>query len=135
MEAWARKNTRFILDPVVSTIARLGISPNLLTFLGFLLNVLAGVLIGMGQVVLGGLVMTFVAMPMDALDGALARAINRQSKFGAFLDSVLYRVAEAALLIGLAALFIQFGDSLSVLVAFVAMVGSFMVSYARARAE
>ena len=135
MGAWARKNTRFILDPVVSTIARLGISPNLLTFLGFLLNVLAGVLIGMGQVVLGGLVMTFVAMPMDALDGALARAINRQSKFGAFLDSVLDRVAEAALLIGLAALFIQFGDSLSVLVAFVAMVGSFMVSYARARAE
>ena len=135
MEAWARKNTRFILDPIVSAIARLGISPNLLTILGFLLNVLAGVLIGLGQVVLGGLVMTFVAMPMDALDGALARAINRQSKFGAFLDSVLDRVAEAAILIGLATLFIQRGDSLSVLVAFVAMVGSFMVSYTRARAE
>jgi CDP-diacylglycerol---glycerol-3-phosphate 3-phosphatidyltransferase len=135
MEVWARKNTRFILDPVVGAMAKIGISPNALTFIGFLLNVLAGVLIGMGQVVWGGVVMTFIAMPLDAFDGALARATNRQTKFGAFFDSVLDRVAEAALLTGLAALFIQRGDSASALVAFAAMVGSFMVSYTRARAE
>ena len=135
METWARKNTRFILDPIVSAIARLGISPNALTFFGFLLNVLAGILIGFGQVVWGGIVMTFIAMPFDAFDGALARATNKQSKFGAFFDSVLDRVAEGALLIGLAALFAQRGDNMSVIVAFAAMVGSFMVSYTRARAE
>ncbi|HEY3341208.1 MAG TPA: CDP-alcohol phosphatidyltransferase family protein [Anaerolineae bacterium] len=135
MEAWARKNTRFILDPVVSAVARTGISPDVLTFLGFLLNVVAGVLIGLGFVVWGGVVMTFVAMPLDALDGALARATNQQSKFGAFFDSVLDRFAEAALLMGLAALFLQHGDSLSALIAFAALTGSFMVSYTRARAE
>jgi CDP-diacylglycerol--glycerol-3-phosphate 3-phosphatidyltransferase len=135
MEAWARKNTHFILDPIVNAIARLGISPNVLTFSGFLLNVLAGALIGFGQVVWGGVVMTFIAMPFDAFDGALARATNKQSKFGAFFDSVLDRVAEGALLIGLAALFVQRGDYTSVIVAFTAMVGSFMVSYTRARAE
>lgn len=135
METWARRNTRFILDPLVGAIAKLGISPNLLTFIGFLLNVLAGVLIGMGQVVWGGALMTFVAMPFDALDGALARVTNTQSKFGAFFDSVLDRVTEGALLLGLAALFMQRGDSTSVVVAFAAMISSFMVSYTRARAE
>lgn len=135
METWLRANTRFILDPVVNAIASLGLSPNALTFLGFLLNVVAGVLIGLGQIVWGGVVMTFVAMPLDALDGALARATHRQSKFGAFFDSTLDRVAEAALLVGLAALFMQRGDSMSALVSFAAMVGSFMVSYTRARAE
>ncbi len=135
VEAWARKNTRFILDPVVDVVAKTGISPNALTFLGFLLNVVAGVLIGLGYVVWGGLLMTVVAMPLDALDGALARATNRQSKFGAFFDSVLDRFAEAALLMGLAALFLQRGDTTSALVTFAALVGSFMVSYTRARAE
>ncbi|MCL5996802.1 MAG: CDP-alcohol phosphatidyltransferase family protein [Chloroflexi bacterium] len=135
METWLRANTRFILDPVVGAFARIGVSPNALTILGCLLNVVAGILIGLGQVVWGGLVMTLIAMPLDALDGALARVTHQQSKFGAFFDSTLDRVAEAALLVGLAALFMQRGDSVSALVSFVALVGSFMVSYTRARAE
>ena len=135
MEVWARKNTQFILDPIVGAIAKLGITPNALTFIGLLLNVVAGVLIGYGQVVWGGLVMTFIAMPFDAFDGALARATHKQSKFGAFFDSVLDRVAEGALLVGLAVLFAQRGDLMSVIGAFAAMIGSFMVSYTRARAE
>jgi CDP-diacylglycerol--glycerol-3-phosphate 3-phosphatidyltransferase len=135
MEAWARKNSRFILEPITNVITRTGLSPNLLTFTGFLLNVAAGVLIGYGYVVWGGLVMTLIAMPFDAIDGAVARAANKQSKFGAFFDSTLYRSADGALLIGLAAFFLQRGDMPSVIVAFVAMVGSFMVSYTRARAE
>ena len=135
MEAWARKNTRFILDPVVNAIARTGVSPNLLTLTGFLINVAAGILIGLGQVVWGGAVMTFLAMPLDALDGALARATQQQTRFGAFFDSTLDRVAEAALLIGLAAYFLQRADYVAALITFVAMVGSFMVSYTRARAE
>jgi CDP-diacylglycerol--glycerol-3-phosphate 3-phosphatidyltransferase len=113
----------------------LGVTPNALTIAGFLLNVVAGVLIGFGYVVGGGLVMTLLAMPLDALDGGLARATNKMSKFGAFLDSTLDRFAEAALLIGLAVLFLQRGDTVSVVVTFFALVGSFMVSYTRARAE
>ncbi len=135
MEAWARKNTRFIIDPIVGLLARLGVSPNALTVAGFAINVVAGILIGLGQLLAGGLVMTLIAMPLDAFDGSLARATNRQTRFGAFFDSVLDRFAEAALLTGLAAWFAQQGDTLSVVVTFAALVGSFMVSYTRARAE
>lgn len=135
METWARKNTRFILDPIVRLLVRLGITPNGLTVMGCLLNVAAGALVGMGYVVQGGLLMTLIAMPMDALDGAVARATQKVSAFGAFFDSVMDRVAEAALLIGLAALFMQRQDMVSALVAMAALVASFMVSYTRARAE
>ena len=135
METWARKNTQFIIEPIVGALARLGISPNALTIAGFALNVVVGVLVGFGQLLPGGLVMVLVAMPLDAFDGALARATNRQTKFGAFFDSVLDRFAEAAILVGLAAYFVQRGDVLSVVVTVTALVGSFMVSYTRARAE
>jgi len=135
MEAWARKNTRFIIEPIVGLMARLGISPNALTAAGFAINVVAGVLIGLGHLLAGGLVMTLIAMPLDAFDGALARATHQQTRFGAFFDSVLDRFAEAAILTGLAAYFSQQGDALSVVVTFAALAGSFMVSYTRARAE
>jgi CDP-diacylglycerol--glycerol-3-phosphate 3-phosphatidyltransferase len=135
MESWARKNSRFIIEPVVGVLARLGVSPNALTFAGFAINVAAGALIGLGHLAAGGIVMILVAMPLDALDGALARATGRQTVFGGFFDSVLDRFAEAALLAGLAAYFVQRGDGLSVVVTFAALTGSFMVSYTRARAE
>lgn len=135
MEAWARRNTRFIIDPIVGLLARLGVSPNALTVAGFAINVVAGVLIGLGHLTAGGLVMALIAMPLDAFDGSLARATSRQSRFGGFLDSVLDRLAEAAILTGLAAYFAWQGDTLSVVVTFVALAGSFMVSYTRARAE
>ena len=135
MEAWARKNTRFIIEPIVGVMARLGVSPNALTVAGFVINVVAGVLIGLGHLLAGGLVMTLIAMPLDAFDGSLARATNQQTRFGAFFDSVLDRFAEAAILTGLATWFAQQSDTLSVVMTFVALVGSFMVSYTRARAE
>jgi CDP-diacylglycerol--glycerol-3-phosphate 3-phosphatidyltransferase len=135
MENWARKNLSPLLDPVVSAVARAGISPNALTFIGFALNMLAGVLIALGQPFLGGVVMTALAMPLDAVDGAVARALGKQSKFGAFFDSTLDRFAEGALLAGLVYTFAVQVDVLSVVVTFVAMIGSFMVSYTRARAE
>jgi CDP-diacylglycerol---glycerol-3-phosphate 3-phosphatidyltransferase len=92
-------------------------------------------LIGFGYIFSGGAVMTALAMPLDALDGELARRTNQQSKFGAFFDSTLDRFAEGALLIGLAAYFVRQNDIMGVVVTFVALVGSLMVSYTRARAE
>ncbi len=116
-------------------MARTGVSPNALTFAGFALNVVAGVLIALGQPFWGGVVMTALAMPLDAVDGAVARALGKQTKFGAFFDSTLDRFAEGALLAGLAYYFATNGNTLSVVVTFVALIGSFMVSYTRARAE
>jgi CDP-diacylglycerol---glycerol-3-phosphate 3-phosphatidyltransferase len=124
-----------MLVPFVDVAKRLGLTPNSLTVLGFVLNVIAGVLIAYGYIFAGGVVMTALAMPLDALDGELARKTNQQSRFGAFFDSVLDRFAEGALLLGLAAWFARAGDELSVAMAFAAMIGSFMVSYTRARAE
>jgi CDP-diacylglycerol--glycerol-3-phosphate 3-phosphatidyltransferase len=97
--------------------------------------VIAGVLIAVGQPFWGGVVMTVIGMPLDAVDGSVARKLGKQTKFGAFFDSTLDRFAEGALLAGLAAFFAQRGDWLSVIVSFVALIGSFMVSYTRARAE
>jgi CDP-diacylglycerol--glycerol-3-phosphate 3-phosphatidyltransferase len=135
MENWARKNLSPLLDPVIAAVARTGISPNALTVGGFLLNIIAGVLIAIGQPFWGGVVMTVIGMPLDAIDGGVARKLGKQSKFGAFFDSTLDRFAEGALLAGLGYYFAVRGDSLSVAVTFVALIGSFMVSYTRARAE
>ncbi|BCX03453.1 MAG: CDP-diacylglycerol--inositol 3-phosphatidyltransferase [Candidatus Roseilinea sp.] len=135
MEAWARKHLSPLLDPLVDALARTGVSPNALTFAGFLLNVVAGVLIAVGQPFWGGGVMVALGMPFDAVDGAVARKLGKQTKFGAFFDSTLDRLAEGALLAGLGYYFAARGDALSVVVTFAALVGSFMVSYARARAE
>jgi CDP-diacylglycerol--glycerol-3-phosphate 3-phosphatidyltransferase len=135
MEAWTRARTRWMLVPFVDVAQRLGLTPNSLTVLGFVLNVVAGVLIGYGYIFAGGAVMTALAMPLDALDGELARRTNQQSKFGAFFDSTLDRFAEGALLMGLAAFFVRQNDIVGVVVTFIALIGSLMVSYTRARAE
>ncbi|GIV84086.1 MAG: hypothetical protein KatS3mg052_1093 [Candidatus Roseilinea sp.] len=79
--------------------------------------------------------MAVIGMPFDAVDGAVARKLGKQTKFGAFFDSTLDRLAEGALLAGLGYSFAVRGDALAVAVTFAALVGSFMVSYTRARAE
>lgn len=135
METWTRARTRWMLVPFVDAAKRIGISPNWLTVLGLGLNIVAAILISQQQIFWGGMVMTCLAMPLDALDGELARRTNQQGKFGAFFDSSLDRVADGALMIGVAAYFMQRGDQLSVYVTFAAMVAQFMVSYTRARAE
>lgn len=135
MEAWARKNLAPLLDPLINAVARTGISPNALTFIGFFINVVAGALIALGQPFCGGIVMAVIGMPFDAIDGGVARRLGRQSKFGAFFDSTLDRMADGAILSGVAYYFAARADALMVVVAFVAMIGSFMVSYTRARAE
>ncbi len=135
MEDWARRRFGPLLDPLISAAARAHLSPNALTVVGFGLNALAGLLIALGWPFWGGVVMASLAMPLDALDGGLARKLGRQSTFGAFLDSTLDRFAEGALLAGLGYAFALRGDALAVAGTFLALIGSFMVSYTRARAE
>ena len=135
MENWARKNLGPLLDPLVDIAARAGVSPNALTLAGFGLNAIAAGLIALGQPFWGGVVMAAIAMPLDAVDGGVARKLGKQSKFGAFFDSALDRFSEGALMAGLGYYFAIRGDSLSVVVAFLALIASFMVSYTRARAE
>ncbi|HEY1298775.1 MAG TPA: CDP-alcohol phosphatidyltransferase family protein, partial [Chloroflexota bacterium] len=110
------------------------LTPNALTVIGAVLTASVGILIAQGWFVAAGLCL-WLFSATDTLDGALARATNRVSVFGAFLDSVCDRCAEAAIFFGLVWWYQSMGDALGVALAYLALVGSLMVSYARARAE
>jgi CDP-diacylglycerol--glycerol-3-phosphate 3-phosphatidyltransferase len=112
----------------------LGFSPNTLTIIGLLGNILAAILIYMDQLVAGGIVV-MLSGSLDALDGALARNLDLSSSFGAFLDSVSDRYAEVFIFSGILGNFLVEGDHLRVLLVFTALSGSILVSYTRARAE
>jgi len=133
---WLRKVTRGIVEPIVTVFARVGIHANTLTLIGCLLNIVVAVVIATGHIRLGGILL-IGASAFDALDGTLARRVQRPTKFGAFLDSVLDRVSEAAILLGIAwwYLHLEPPHMLGAFLSYVAIVGSTMVSYARARGE
>ncbi|MBI5302578.1 MAG: CDP-alcohol phosphatidyltransferase family protein [Chloroflexi bacterium] len=95
---------------------------------------LIGVVLATGQLALGGLLIIASGI-LDALDGTLARMTNRVTKFGAFLDSTTDRFAEGALFFGILYWYLQQGFTFIVYVIYFALLGSLMVSYARARAE
>lgn len=127
---------RFVL-PVVSVIARTGISPNAVTWLGFIITVVAAVLAGFGYLLAAGLVSLLAAF-CDSLDGALARKLNRVTRFGGVLDSTLDRLAEGAMLTGILAWYINTSNErpvIPVLLVTITIIASFTVSYIRARAE
>ena len=124
---------RRVTDPVVGVLARLGVSPNHLTVLGFLGNVGAAALAARGEFLPAGLVM-LVASALDLLDGALARATGRATSFGAVFDATLDRFSEAAVLGGLAFYYAGRGEREEIVLCFAALAGSLLVSYVRAHA-
>jgi CDP-diacylglycerol--glycerol-3-phosphate 3-phosphatidyltransferase len=132
----AKEAARALLAPVVRLAVALRLTPNAITVLGFGVVVAAAVLIGTGSLLAGAVVLTTGSL-LDAVDGALARATGVSSAFGSFLDSTLDRAAEAVLYGGVAAYYLRAAADPAgpVLLALVALAGSFMVSYTRARAE
>ena len=131
---WMRRVTRWFLVPAARFIGRMGISPNLLTLTGFVLNIGVAYVLAVGNLQVGGL-LVLVAAAFDALDGAVARETKHTSRFGAFLDSVLDRFSESTIYGGLLILYMREGNSELALLIYVAIIGSLLVSYARARAE
>lgn len=132
-ERLRRWSQRFV-TPIAVTIGRLGLSPNALTALGFLLNVAVAYVLACGGLRLGG-VLVILASLFDTLDGAVARVTNRVTVFGAFFDSVLDRYSEAALYFGLLVWYARLGSTEEIFLIYATIIGSFLVSYARARAE
>jgi CDP-diacylglycerol--glycerol-3-phosphate 3-phosphatidyltransferase len=114
------------------------VRPDTLTVTGWALALFSAVLFAMGRIEWAGAVMLFGGL-FDALDGAVARASNRMSAFGAFLDSTLDRVSEAAVFVGILFHFARTPEDgalpWGVLLAGVAMTFSLLTSYTRARAE
>lgn len=130
-----RANTKFIIDPIVDHLARYRFSPDALTVVGMLSHFLFAWLIAQGHMTWASVTMFFIA-PLDAFDGALARKLGRkQGGFGAFLDSTLDRLAEIILFGGFILFYMKQENAIMLGVAYLAITGSIMVSYARARAE
>ncbi len=126
-----------VIEPVAALLVRKRVSPNVLTSVGTAFTVAAGFAFATGHIRTAGWIVGLTAV-FDVLDGTVARRTGRESVFGAFYDSTLDRVADGALLGGLAWFFATSAvhRSLPMLgVSIIAIVGTFLVSYTRARAE
>jgi CDP-diacylglycerol---glycerol-3-phosphate 3-phosphatidyltransferase len=125
------------LRPVVDLLTAMRVRPDALTVTGWALALFSAWLFATGAIEWAGAVMLFGGL-FDALDGAVARASNKMSQFGAFLDSTLDRVSEAAVFVGILVYYARVyedGMPWGALVAGVAMTFSLLTSYTRARAE
>ncbi len=120
--------------PVALALGRVGLTPNALSVIGFMLSLSGALLLAFGFFFFGG-VMVLVSGVFDLLDGQLARATQQASSFGALLDSTLDRVSEAILLFGLLVYYSGHDAQMQVILIYVTLVGSLLVSYVKARAE
>lgn len=125
---------RQITGPVVAVLARIGVTPNMLTVAQLIGGVIAGVIIAQGELLIGGVVLILSAA-LDAFDGTLARTTGKVTKFGGVFDSTIDRMFEGAILGGILYYYLDLGAKEESMLTFVAMVGSLCVSYVRARAE
>lgn len=126
-----------VIDALVRGLARSRINPNALTFTGLLINIGCGVLYGYGRFFTAGLMM-ILANLFDMLDGQVARSRGRVTRFGAFFDSVIDRYSDVIVYVGIMVFYARntaAHSTLLVALTGLALVGSVMISYSRARAE
>jgi CDP-diacylglycerol--glycerol-3-phosphate 3-phosphatidyltransferase len=119
---------------IVDGLALSRIHPNVLTFIGLLINVAAAVLLAAGSFLAAGLVILGAAI-FDMVDGRVARQTNQVTKFGGFFDSVLDRYSDLGLLMGLLVYYASINRYFYVVLVGVVMTASVMISYTRSRAE
>jgi CDP-diacylglycerol--glycerol-3-phosphate 3-phosphatidyltransferase len=119
---------------IVRGLALSRIHPNVLTFLGLVINIVAAWMLAMGQFRWGGAVVIGAGL-FDMVDGRVARETNRVTRFGGFFDSVLDRYSDLGLLMGLLVWYGSINRPFYVVLTALAMAGCVMVSYTRARAE
>jgi CDP-diacylglycerol---glycerol-3-phosphate 3-phosphatidyltransferase len=123
-----------VLDAIVRGFAASGVNPNFLTFIGFGINLMAAYLFAYGYFRWAGLTIILAGL-FDMTDGRVARLEGRVTPFGGFYDSVMDRYSDLCLLIGLVIYYGRINRFQYVSLVAVAMIGSVMVSYSRARAE
>lgn len=138
----------FVINPFVRMLIKMGVTPNMVTTIGFLGNLAAAIVVGYaayaygspetpmhwGLITLGGCLIIGFSL-FDMLDGQVARLGNKISKFGAFYDSVLDRYCEFVTVGAVAYLMVRRGWDIAALLTFLALMGSLLVSYTRARGE
>jgi len=131
---WIGRTCGVLLDAIVRGLALTKVPPNYLTFFGLMVNSLAAVCFGYGKFRWGGVVI-FLAGIFDMTDGRVARVTNQVSVFGGFFDSVIDRYSDLALYFGLLVYYARINTFFYIVLTALAMTGSVMVSYVRARAE
>ena len=129
-----RKKFQKILITVSSFLLKVGLTPNLITLLGLLGNIGAALFISKGKFIIGGIIALAVGT-FDAIDGTMARLSGKPSKFGCLFDSLIDRYSEMTLLLGILVYFSSINDNTGIILVYLALCGSFLVSYIRARAE
>ena len=134
---YLKKGALRAIEPAISLLARHNVSPNAITTVGTLLTVAAGVVYGTGHIMTAGWLMAVTAF-FDVVDGEVARRTGRSTVFGAFYDSTLDRVADGALMAGLTVFYATnpvHHNVYMMVVCLLGIIGTFLVSYTRARAE
>ena len=146
MKKWnnIKKSAYGLLNPFINALQKSGITPNQITVLGFFITIISASILIVGAetgkrgdpkyITLFGIVL-LTAGVFDMLDGQLARKSGKMTVFGAFFDSIIDRYSEMIMFFGIAYYLVSYDYFLSGIFSFFAMIGSIMVSYARARAE
>ena len=133
-----------VIDPFVRFLIKLKVTPNIVTFIGFLINIVAAVVFIIGaefgkrgdlSYIGWGCGLILFAGLFDMLDGQVARLGNSASRYGALYDSVIDRYSELLMFLGICYYLVRQHYFISSLLAFIALIGSMMVSYIRARSE
>ena len=133
-----RKNLQPILDKIGSIFAELGISPNSITVIGFVIAIISSIIFGLSSIqngiwfntVLIGSILLLISGFFDVIDGSAARITRQTSKKGAFLDSTLDKISEIVIFLGIA-----IGNLANPILCIIALASSLLVSYTRSRAE
>jgi len=129
-----RKLFGTLLNSIAGLLLMIGLSANIVTILGVFGNFLAAWFIARGDLFIGGLLVLGFGL-FDALDGSMARLRGGETKFGAFLDSVLDRYSELAIFFGILVYSLRISNPINCFLVFLAAGGSVLVSYIRARAQ
>ena len=129
-QAWVRRWA----ERAVGVFRDSPITPNMLTVFGLVITGVGALLVAMGQLLVGGVVLAFAGL-FDIFDGALARAAGKVYRYGAFLDSTVDRYSEGVVYLGILIYFLDQHDGLRPILVLIALAGSYLVSYVRARAQ
>ncbi len=127
-QAWVRKWA----ERLVGVFRDSPLTPNMLTLFGLVITAAGATVLGLGQLFIAGVILLFAGL-FDIFDGALARASGKVYRYGAFLDSTVDRYSEGLIYLGLLVFFR--GRTLQTVLVLLALAGSFLVSYVRARAQ
>jgi CDP-diacylglycerol--glycerol-3-phosphate 3-phosphatidyltransferase len=134
---WITKGYLRLIDPVANWLVKRGVHPKTITVIGTFCTLVGGIIYGTGHIRTGGWFLGLTAL-FDVLDGTVARRSNTSSTFGAFLDSTLDRLADGFVLGGLAVFYATsrlHANIPMLIVALMGLIGAFLTSYTRARAE